>query len=240
MVTTKIMRDIIKIDEEKCDGCGVCVLGCAEGALQIIDGKAKLISEVYCDGLGACIGECPQGALTVEKRESVPFDEVAVGHHLEKMNRMAETSCGCSSAAAQQFDSRDSSGQTLPQPSMLSHWPVQLGLLGPNAPFLEGADVLLVAHCAPFAYGNFHQDFIKDHVVLCACPKLDNFEAHQARLNQILAKADIKSLTVLRMEVPCCGGLMHLAKEATKASGKNIPLKEEVIGMKGDILGGSF
>jgi len=259
MTVAKALRDIIKIDEEKCDGCGACVLGCAEGAIQVIDGKAKLISEIYCDGLGACIGECPQGALSIEKRESDQFDEAAVEEHLHATKKEESLPCGCPSSTVQQFDRtaprveestpcacpsatvRQFGGEmkpqeTLYQKSTLAHWPVQLTLVPPGARFLQGADVLLAAHCAPFAYGNFHQDFIKDHTVLCACPKLDDIRAHQQKLAEILKQSDVKSLTVVEMEVPCCGGLHHIAQQAISTSGKNIPLKVVTIGMKGDLL----
>ncbi len=259
-MTTKVVRDIIKIDEEKCDGCGACVLSCAEGAIQIIDGKAKLVSENYCDGLGACLGECPQEALTIEKRESDDFDEEAVEHHLAQMRnedslpcgcpgssvqqfeKIAELPmldtlpCGCPSTTVQQFGSETGSQSPIRQAPTLTHWPVQLTLVPPNAPFLQGVDLLLASHCGPFAYGNFHQDFIKDHAVVCACPKLDDAQAHQEKLTELFKQSDIKSLTVARMEVPCCGGLTHLAQQAMADSGKNIPIKEVVIGVKGNII----
>jgi len=240
-MTTKVIRKIIRIDEEKCNGCGVCVPACAEGALQIIDGKAKLISETYCDGLGACLGECPQGAITIEEREADEFSEEAVKHHTEQTEHIKdELPCGCPSATVTQFEEPVDAGITSEtmthQQSMLGHWPVQLTLVPPAAPFLQGADLVLTADCVPFAYTDFHRRFLKDHALLIACPKLDDFPAHQKKLTDILKHSDIKSLTVVHMEVPCCSGLVHMAKQAVLASGKDIPLNEVTIGVRGDIL----
>jgi len=240
-MATKALRKIIKIDEEKCTGCGLCAPACAEGAIAIIDGKARLISETYCDGLGACLGECPEGAITLEERESEQFDEEAVKHHLQHKEKESETlPCGCPSATVTQFEAQ---GVCHHEPmtarthlrSELGHWPVQLTLVPPSAPFLQGADIVLAADCAPFAYAGFHQDFIRDHALLVACPKLDDFQAHQEKLNDILFISSIRSITVVRMEVPCCSGLLHMAKEAINASGKDIPLKEVVIGIRGEV-----
>ena len=165
-MTTKTIRKIVRIDEEKCNGCGVCVPACAEGALQIIDGKAKLVSEKYCDGLGACLGECPQGAITIEERAAEEFNEEAAKLHLEeKKHTMEELPCGCPSTTVTQFERQESTGsapgEVTGQPSMLGHWPVQLTLVPPTAPFLQGADLVLAADCVPFAYADFHQDFLK-------------------------------------------------------------------------------
>ena len=242
-MTTKVIRKMIKIDEAKCNGCGVCIPACAEGALQIVDGKAKLVDEKYCDGLGACLGECPQGALGVEDREAEEFDMVAVEHYLEAQESAASTTgelpCGCHSATVTEFEKQAATGvvqrEATYEPSMLGHWPVQLRLVPPAAPFLEGADLVLAADCAPFAYAGFHQDFLKGHALLVACPKLDDFQAHQMKLNEILHQSAVKSLTVVRMEVPCCSGLVHLAKQAISASGKDIPLTEVVIGIRGEV-----
>jgi Pyruvate/2-oxoacid:ferredoxin oxidoreductase delta subunit len=240
-MTTTTLRKIVKIDEEKCNGCGVCVPACAEGALQIIDGKAKLISETYCDGLGACLGECPQDAIIIEEREAKDFDEVAVEHHLHSQESVKdELPCGCPSATVTQFERRASTenpaveiAETASE-SMLGHWPVQLALVPPIAPFLQGADLLLAADCVPFAYAGFHQEFLKDHALLIACPKLDNYEAHLRKLTEVLRLAEPKSLTVVHMEVPCCFGLVNMVQQAIAASGKDIPLKEITIGVKGD------
>ena len=236
---TRLKRKIIKIDEEKCNGCGICIPACAEGALQIINGKAKLISEKYCDGLGACLGECPQGAITIEEREAEGFNEEAVRHHLEdNKDDSAQLPCGCSSATVTQFD-RHESARVIPEAttyeSTLSHWPVQLTLVPPGAPFLQGADIMLIADCVPFAYAGIHHDFLKDNAVLVACPKLDDFQAHQAKLAEILRNSQAKSLTVVHMEVPCCSGLVHMANQAIKLSNTDIPIKEITIGIRGEI-----
>lgn len=258
---TKVKRKIVRIDEEKCNGCGLCMIACAEGALQIVEGKAKLISDKYCDGLGACLGECPQGAITVEEREAEEFDEKAVEHYLEQQKHaeaklpcgcpsttvvqfekqaQEKLPCGCSSSTVTQFDKQETcKGVPAPevrQNSELGHWPVQLTLVPPTASFLQGADLMLIADCVPFAYANFHQDFIKDHAVLVACPKLDDFPAHLAKLTEILLKAQISSLTVVHMEVPCCSGLVNMAKQAIDVSGKDIPLEEITISVRGEHL----
>jgi len=227
-MTTKVIRKIVRIDEEKCDGCGLCIPSCAEGALQIVDGKAKLISERYCDGLGACLGECPQGAISIQEVESEQFDEEA-----------ASLPCGCPSATVTTLEPRDTCSchrdERPALPSALGHWPVQLTLIPASAPFLQGADVLLVADCVPFTCADFHQRFLKGHALIVACPKLDDFQAHQSKLTEILRRSDIKSLTVLHMEVPCCSGLTHMARQAIRQSGKQIPLSEINMGIKGDV-----
>ena len=237
MVTTAV-RKIVKIDEEKCDGCGTCIIACAEGALQIVDGKAKIISEKYCDGLGACLGECPQGAITIEERDAEEFDEEAVKLHLEEKNHtMEELPCGCPSTTLTQFERQESTGsapgEVTGQPSMLGHWPVQLALVPPTASFLQGADIVMAADCVPFAYAGFHQDFLKNHSLLVACPKLDDFQAHLKKLTDIVSHSSVKSLTVVHMEVPCCSGLVYMVKQAMRLSGKDIPFKEVTIGIKG-------
>jgi ferredoxin len=240
VMTTKTTRKIIRIDEDKCNGCGACVPTCAEGALQIVDGKVKLVSETYCDGLGACLGECPRGAISIEEREAEDFNEEAVKGYHKKQEHKEELPCGCSSATVTQFDRRESSGSTIKQanaqPSMLRHWPVQLTLVPPTAPFLQGTDLVLAADCVPFAYAGFHQDFLKDHSLLVACPKLDDFQAHLKKLTDILHHSSVKSLTVVHMEVPCCSGLVHMVKQAIILSGKNIPIKEITISIKGSLL----
>ncbi|MFC2040841.1 ATP-binding protein [Chloroflexota bacterium] len=238
---TTTLRKIVRIDEEKCNGCGDCVPACAEGAIQIIDGKAKLISETYCDGLGACLGECPQGAITVEERIAEEFDEEATKLHLEETDSAGEElPCGCSSATITQFEKQEATGDapadTISQPSMLRHWPVQLTLVPPTAPFLQGTDLALVADCVPFAYASFHQDFLRNHSLLVACPKLDDFQAHLKKLTDILSQAQVTSLTVVHMEVPCCSGLVHMANQAIKLSGKDIPFREVTIGIEGEQL----
>ena len=235
---TKIVRKLIKIDEQKCNGCGDCVLACAEGAIKIVDGKAKLISERYCDGLGACIGECPQGALTIEEIESVGFDKTAVEQHLAEQTGKGPLQFGCPSSAVMHFSVKEEVATKTKAPqskSRLTNWPVQLSLVPADAPFLDGADLLLVADCVPFAYAGFHQDFLGGHAVIIACPKLDDYESHQQRLTDIVRSADIKSLTVVHMEVPCCSGLVHMTREAVKTSGKTIPFKEVTVSIRGTL-----
>jgi NAD-dependent dihydropyrimidine dehydrogenase PreA subunit len=237
-MATRVKRQIVKIDEEKCDGCGLCVPACAEGALQIIDGKAKLVSEVYCDGLGACLGECPRGAITIEEREAEEFDEAAAERLKESLEHVAEElPCGCPAATVTQFQRQgDVASADIPcQQSLLGHWPVQLTLVPPKAPFLQGADVVLAADCVPFAYASFHRDFIQGRALLVACPKLDDFHAHLDKLTEILRQSDVRSLTVVYMEVPCCSGLVQMARRAIDASGRDIPLEEIMVGVKGDI-----
>ncbi|MFC1962651.1 ATP-binding protein [Chloroflexota bacterium] len=256
--TTKVLRKIITIDEEKCNGCGICVPSCAEGAIQVIDGKARLVSEKYCDGLGACLNHCPLDALIVEERWGEEFSEEAVEQHLKQPEEvvhpdtdgeaLAPLPCGCPSSSVRQFEdegdgSPATAGETgLPSPparSMLTHWPIQLFLVPPSAPFLQNADLVLAADCAPFAYANFHQDFLKGKALVIACPKQNGYDYAQ-KLTQILRLANIKSLTVLHMEVPCCSGLVHWAEQAIKDSGKNIPFKHLNLGVRGDLQPQAF
>jgi Pyruvate/2-oxoacid:ferredoxin oxidoreductase delta subunit len=228
-MAARVSRKIVKIDEEKCNGCGACIPACAEGALQIVDGKVKFVSDKYCDGLGACLGECPQGAITIEEREAEEFDEEATKESLP---------CGCPSTTATQFEKREAADVDLkqaPSQSMLSHWPVQLTLVPPDAPFLQGADLVLAADCVPFAYAGFHQDFLTGHALLVACPKLDDFQAHLNKLTEVLRHSQVKSLTVVHMEVPCCSGLSHMAQQAIRLSGKDIPFREVTIGIRGEL-----
>jgi Pyruvate/2-oxoacid:ferredoxin oxidoreductase delta subunit len=226
-------RQIIQIDEEKCNGCGQCILSCAEGALALVDGKAKLVSEVYCDGLGACLGECPEGALTVVEREAPEFDRAAAEQHLQKPPVRA-----CPSAGAMVFARNFGAAPETAEPaSGLGHWPIKLQLLSPAAPFLKGADLILAADCAPFAFPDFHRRFLAGKAVAIGCPKLDDLEAHIDRLAEILKHGGIKSLTVVHMEVPCCFGFVHAAREAAARSGSSIPLQEVVITRQGKIKG---
>jgi NAD-dependent dihydropyrimidine dehydrogenase PreA subunit len=240
VMTTKNMRKIVRIDEDKCNGCGVCVPACAEGALQIIDGKAKLINEIYCDGLGACLGKCPEGAITIEETVAGEFDEAATKRHLEKENPARyKVSSGCPSTLMAQFKGHEtkkgSSIEATNKHSLLSHWPVQLTLVPPAAPFLQESDVVLVGDCVPFAYPRFHEGFLKDHSLLVACPKLDDFQAHLNKLTDIIKHSSIKSITVVRMEVPCCSGLVHMVNTALQLTGKDIPVKEVIVGIQGDL-----
>jgi Fe-S-cluster-containing hydrogenase component 2 len=250
-MATKTVRKIVRIDEKKCNGCGACTTKCAEGALQLINGKAKLISENYCDGLGACLGECPTGALGIEERSAENFDKKEAEDHLNEMEHHDDeklayvcpstkveefektkvTLSGCPGSRMIQFTKENAAGT---QPSALRHWPVQLTLVPTRAPFLQNADVILTAHCVPFAYAGFHEDFLKDHALLIACPKLDDAEAHLEKLTAILRDSDISSLKVLRMEVPCCGGLVYIAKKTIVDSGKQIPVEEIIIGVNGE------
>jgi len=239
-MAAKSLRKIIKIDEEKCNGCGVCVPACAEGALQIINGKAKLVSEVYCDGLGACLGDCPQGAISIEERVAEEFDEEAAKLHVEKgkdaEDKVIQT---CPSSLVSLFDKNESVKQDIKEEgapaSMLSHWPVQLSLVPPTAVFLNNADVLLVGDCVPFSLADFHTRFLKDNVVLVACPKLDDFDAQLKKLTEIIIHSSIKSFTVVKMEVPCCSGLVSMLQRAMQNAGKDIPYKVVTVGIKGDL-----
>lgn len=244
----KIMRKIIEIDEEKCDGCGNCIPSCAEGAIEIIDGKAKVIKDMYCDGLGACLGECPQDALHLVEREADPFDEEAVEAFLkskEKDKAPESLGCGCSSENLQTFaPAKDmASCQAANKPvsmkgaaSALGHWPVQIRLVPPNAPFLENADLLVTADCVPIAYGSYHQDFLKDKVVMMGCPKFDDKESYVEKFAQIFATNTIKSVTALIMEVPCCSGLPGIIKKAMALADKEIPMVTTVISTRGEIV----
>jgi len=256
--SAKIKRKIVQIDEDKCDGCGLCIMSCAEGALQIVDGKARLVSDRYCDSLGDCLSECPQGAISIEERTAEPYDEKAVKKHLAEMPAPGPgQACGCPSGVLKHFGNEDtlpcgcpssSVSQFKPvskgpapvksedEPSQLAHWPVQLTLVPVKAPFLQGADILLAADCTAFACGGFHQDFLRNRALLVACPKLDNYEAHLAKLTEILRQSDIKSLTVLRMEVPCCAGLTRMAMQAILSSNKDIPFKESIISTRGELV----
>jgi NAD-dependent dihydropyrimidine dehydrogenase PreA subunit len=234
-MVTKTTRKIVKIDEDKCNGCGACIIACAEGALKIIDGKAKLISEKYCDGLGNCL-DCPQGAISIEERKAEDFDEAAVEQHRHAEAAEEKLPCGCSSTTVTQFERPPAPAETATaEKSRLGHWPVQLALVPPTAPFLKGADLVLAADCVPFAYAGFHRDFLENNTaLLVACPKLDDFQAHQNKLNEILKQSGIRSLTVLHMEVPCCSGLAHMAKQAILASGNVVPFKDVTISIRGE------
>jgi len=240
-MTTRTIRKIVKIDEDKCDGCGLCVPSCVEGALQIVDGKARLISEIYCDGLGACLGECPQDAITIEEREAEDFSEEAAKELAQQAERAAMTQAvpACPSARMATFarpQAAGAAGDVASQPSQLGHWPVQLTLVPPHAPFLQGSDLLLTADCVPFAYSSFHNDFLKDHSLLIACPKLDDLNAHYDKLTEIIRQSDIRSLTVLHMEVPCCSNLAAMAGQAAIRAGKpEIPIKYVNISLNGEV-----
>ncbi len=250
----KTVRKIIEIDEELCDGCGSCVPSCAEGALEIIDGKARVIAEIYCDGLGACLGECPMGALKIIEREADEFDEEAVEELLAQKKREEPApeapafSGGCPSARLQSFAGAESASAPSPcqeankpaafaeAESALSHWPVQIMLVPPTAPFLKGADLLVLADCVPVAFPSVHRDFIKGKAVMMGCPKLDNAQFYIEKFAQICKESGIKSITTVIMEVPCCGGLPMIVKKGMEMSGVNIPIEEVVISTRGKIL----
>ncbi len=274
-------RTIIKIDEARCNGCGDCVTGCHEGALQLINGKAVMVSELYCDGLGACIGECPVGAITLEEREAKPYSELAVMERIapkgeavilahlkhlrehgekellrqgleyiksnnidfdmEKLNEEKPLACGC--PGSMQRDLRrsnepvSSANLVQEQPSELRQFPVQLHLLNPSAPFMHGADVLLAADCTAFAAGSFHNKFLKGKMLAIACPKLDsNAQSYVDKLTAMMDDAKINTLTVLIMEVPCCGGLMRMAQMAREQAQRNVPVKVIMLSVQGDVV----
>ncbi|HSR12491.1 MAG TPA: 4Fe-4S binding protein [Thermodesulfobacteriota bacterium] len=242
----KIKRKIIQIDEEKCDGCGVCVPSCAEGALKIVDGKVKLIAEKFCDGLGACLGECPQDALKVIEREADDFDEEAVEEHMKTSPAHKEEpiamACGCPSANIQTFPSAgpcqkaNEPASFGDSPSALTHWPVQIRLVPPTAPFLKGADLLVAADCTPVAYPNFHRDFLNGKVVMVGCPKFDDIQAYVQKFADIFKTAGVKSVEVVTMEVPCCQGLPVVVKKGMELAGKRIPLSQTIISTRGEVL----
>ncbi len=240
----KIIRKIIEIKEELCDGCGNCVVGCAEGALQIVDGKAKVMAEKFCDGLGACIGECPTGALKIIEREADEFDEEAVEAHLASLSKQApEIPSGCPSANVEMLTPISSCQQAnIPatfsenQNSSLSHWPVQIRLVPPDAPFLKGASLLIVADCVAVALPSLHRDFLQGKAVMMGCPKFDDTDMYIEKFAQIFAVAGIRDITVLIMEVPCCSGLPMMVQRGLQKAGKTVPMEQMVIGTRGQIL----
>ncbi|MDX9761858.1 MAG: 4Fe-4S binding protein [Desulfomonilia bacterium] len=236
-------RKIIRIDEDLCDGCGQCILACAEGALKLIRGKARLVSDIYCDGLGACIGECPTGALTIIEREADAFDEKAVEEYLEqscKPERAEPLACGCPGTiaitmnAGGEDDPDETPGRAVG--SALSHFPVKLQLISPRAPFLQNADLLLMADCCALCLPDLHRRLLRNKAVAMGCPKLDELSAHVERLTDIIRHGGIRSLCVVHMEVPCCSGFIRAAKAALKAAGSDIPLNHVMIGRQGEIL----
>ncbi len=276
-------RQIVIIDEKKCDGCGDCIPGCPEGALQVIDGKARLVSDLFCDGLGACIGTCPQGAICVEEREAEPYDELRVmeesivkggphviAAHLEHLrehgeeaylqqalaylkekgieNPMKESkqtpeheSCGCAGSALMDFrkngntdEPRETAGQ---QKSELTQWPIQLHLVTPLAPYYQGSDLLLAADCTAFAVGAFHPAFMTGKSIAIACPKLDTgIDRYVEKLKAMIDLANVNSITVVIMEVPCCGGLVSIVQQALDKASRKVPVKRVVIGVRGEVL----
>lgn len=261
-------RQIIKIDEELCNGCGACVPSCAEGALELRDGKVRVVAEILCDGLGACLGECPEGALVVEERDAPEFDEVAVEVRLQEIGRVTPPPAfsvtgaaavaradvapphaaggGCPGSLARSLErgagggaaaagagGASADGSDRSAESLLEHWPVQLALVNPLAPFLRGADLLISADCVSVAYRRFHEDFLKDRRVVVACPKLDDARAHVDKLVELFQASRPRSVTVVRMEVPCCYGLMAMTEQAAERAGIEVPVQEVVITVSG-------
>jgi Pyruvate/2-oxoacid:ferredoxin oxidoreductase delta subunit len=268
-------RDVIKINEEKCTGCGDCIPGCPEGALQVIDGKVRLISDLFCDGLGACIGTCPQDAIEVEQREAEPYDEKKVMEnvikegtnvvkaHLKHLNDHGQKdylnqainilksnkleipdyegektfSCGCPGTKEFEFDNTGNKNEPVIYSAQLKNWPVQLQLLNPSAPYLRKANLLISADCAPFAYANFHERFLKDKILIILCPKLDKtIEQYVDKLTEIFVKQDIKSISIVHMEVPCCSGIEVIVQRALEKAQKNIIVKDYTISINGEII----
>ena len=238
----KVVRKIIKINEEKCDGCGLCVPSCAEGALQVIDGKAKVIADIYCDGLGACLGECPNDALKIIERVADEFDEKAVEKHLETIRTPKQpinTPCGCPYSGIQMFKMADHSPKGkagIEAESALGHWPIKLKLVPPKAPFLKGADLLVAADCVPGAFASFHQDFLRGKVLVMGCPKFDDKEENVQKFAEMFKHSEIKSVTVVVMEVPCCSAMPIIVQKGMEASGMNIPIEKIVVSIRGKIM----
>jgi Pyruvate/2-oxoacid:ferredoxin oxidoreductase delta subunit len=242
------VRNIVKIDENKCDGCGQCARACAEGAIAIVNGKAKVISETYCDGLGACIGDCPRGAITIEQREAPAFDPQAVKQHLAqdgaKIKAAADAvveklPCGCPGTLSRAIKPLkacpNEALQEAPISSELTNWPVQIKLVPVTAPYFNGAKLLISADCVPCAFGDFHRRFLNDHILMVGCPKLDDIQLYTDKLTEIFKQNDIKSVRIVYMEVPCCFGLLRAVNLALDASGKTIPFSAAKIGIRGNI-----
>lgn len=247
----RVSRKIVKINEELCDGCGLCVPACAEGAIQLVDGKARLVSEIYCDGLGACLGECPRGAITLEERPAEEFDVAAVEERLAEIGREAggrrherepePRAFAC--PGSRTVDLRERPGQQCVEPevtfegrlkSELGQWPVKLYLVNPNAPYFRDAELLVAADCAPLAYAAFHPDFLRGKAVVIGCPKFDDVALYRDKLAAIIRANDLRKVTVLHMEVPCCFGLVKVAREALAASGKNVPFEDVTVSIRGE------
>lgn len=247
-----MIRRVIKIDEEKCNGCGLCVTACHEGAIGLVDGKAKLLRDDYCDGLGNCLPVCPTGAISFEEREAAAFDEEAVKENMAKMAAAQQAGHGqhhhghgghigggCPGSRMQQFKPQQEAAPAQPAasqlPSQLGQWPVQIKLVPVNAPYFDGAKLLIAADCAAYAYANFHQQFMRGKITIIGCPKLDEGD-YSEKLTAIFAQNDIKSVTVVRMEVPCCSGLANAAITALQRSGKMIPWQVVTLSLDGNII----
>lgn len=252
-----MLRKIVKIDPDKCDGCGLCVPSCAEGAITIINGKAVLAADNLCDGLGACLGDCPRNAITIEERDTDAFDEAAVAQHLAAQGKPVPAPAhqpasaapaghghghggGCPGSRMMSFakpEAPAASAATGSRQSSLAQWPVQLHLVSTTAPYFQGADLLITADCVPVAYAGYHEDFLEGKAVVMGCPKLDDNQFYTQKLTELFTKSDVKSVTVLKMEVPCCGGIAMAARQALANCGKDIPYKEVTIGIQGQIKG---
>jgi len=231
-----MVREIVRIDESKCDGCGLCISACPEGALRIVDGKARLVAERLCDGMGACLGHCPRGAIIIERREAEEFDEAAV----RAAARMSRPTAACPGTGYAEFSAQSTprlaeTAASTPQ-GQLTHWPVQLHLLSPLTPVLRGACLLICADCVPFAYADFHSDLLRGRAVVVACPKLDDTTGYVEKLAQMIAQNDLTEITVAHMEVPCCMGILHLALEALARSGTRTPVNEVVVSIRGQVI----
>jgi Pyruvate/2-oxoacid:ferredoxin oxidoreductase delta subunit len=245
-------RNIVKIDESKCDGCGLCVTACAEGAIQIIDGKARLVSETYCDGLGACLGHCPQDAITIEQREAAEFDEAATEAYLKTLQAdtaepvsqpqaAQETGFVCPAARMMRFNKvaapkPAAADKTDQRPSQLAQWPVQLHLISPMAPYFAEAEVVLTADCVPFAMADFHERLLAGRAIAIACPKLDDTSPYVEKLVQLIRHNRPKRLTVVHMEVPCCTALVRMAQQAIALAGVEVPFEEVTVSIHGHIV----
>jgi len=238
------VRKIVSIYEERCNGCGLCIPNCAEGALKIIDGKAKLVSDQFCDGLGACLGHCPQDAIRIVEREADKFDKEAVdrgltiqAEHGEKV--LVESFCGCPGSTVPDLRAEKASQGEVEVgevKSELRQWPIKLRLVPPRAPYFQNSEVLIAADCAAFTYGNFHREFLKGRVLIIGCPKFDDAQYYLEKLTEILKSNEVKSIALVNMEVPCCFGLQHVTEEAIRRSGKAVPLRQTVITAKGEKL----
>jgi len=240
-------RNIIHIDESKCNGCGLCISACHEGAIELVNGKAKLISDEYCDGLGDCLPQCPTDAIKIVERDAADYDQEAVDRKKEQNDKKPNLPCGCPGTMeksikrnvnlnVRQTPSKISRGEEVSVASELNQWPVQLKLVNSKAGFLNGADILIAADCTAYAYGDFHKEFIKGRVTLIGCPKLDDNDYYRQKIAEILENNDIKSITVVRMEVPCCSGIVSSVKEAMLQAGIIVPYKEVIIGINGSII----